>query len=165
MRFGVPVIPSHLTSPSTCALSDPILLDASVLGGAEPDKLERGMLSALARRRPQKLGLLWESYGVRAGDSVTLSVRVTGSQDRSGLARAVQSLGIVGQQEVAIAVSWKEPSPVRRVEVIPAMVPTLRRDLTLDIASLRSGTYNVQVTMTAAGCDARSPLRQFTVTR
>jgi hypothetical protein len=164
-RFGISVIPSHVNSAGACALSEPILLDAKVLNGADSEKLQHGMLSDLAFRRPEKIGLLWESYGVRAGDSVTLAVRVTGVQDRGGLARAAQSLGIVGQQEVAIAVSWKEPTPARRVQAIPAMVPTLRRDLMLDIASLRSGTYAVQVTMTAAGCEATSPARQFTVAR
>ena len=164
-RFGVPVVPSHATSPTGCALSEPILLDASALTTPGMEKLRRGMLSDLSLRRPQKLGLLWESYGVRSGDSVTLTVRVTGAQDRSGLARAVQSLGLVGQQEVAISVSWREPSPARQVEVIPAQVPTLQRDLTLDVASLRSGTYGVQVTMTSKGCTAASPVRSFSVAR
>lgn len=164
-RFGVAVVPTHAASTSRCALSDPMLLDAASISGAGLRDAQRGMLDDLRLQRPSKVGVAWESYGVRAGDTVTIAVTVTGLEDRSALARAAQAVGLSGRRDVEVSVSWTEPSPARQVEVVPGRVATLMRELTLDIAALRAGTYGLQVAMTTAQCAALSPRRNFTVSR
>jgi hypothetical protein len=164
-RFGIARVPTHANTTVSCGLSEPILLDASALSGSATRDLAEGMLSDTRLHRPTKLGLLWESYGVRVGDSVTISVRVTGLTDRDGLGRVAQSLRILDREGVAIAVSWREPAPERHVEVIEGSVVTLSRQLTLDVSSLRGGSYGVQIMLETRSCSAVSPIRPFSVTR
>ncbi len=164
-RFGVATVPTHLASNTACALSDPILLDAASISGAGLTDARRGMLDDLRLQRPVKLGVAWESYGVRASDTVTIAVRVTGLEARSTLARAAQAVGLTGRRDVEVSVSWTEPSPARQAEVVSARIATLMRELTLDIGALRTGAYGLQISMTTAQCTAVSPLREFTVSR
>ncbi|MCC6242560.1 MAG: hypothetical protein IT353_06945 [Gemmatimonadaceae bacterium] len=164
-RFGIARVPTHANTTEACGLSEPILLDASALTGSATRDLAEGMLSDTRLHRPTKLGLLWESYGAPLGDSATIRVRVTGLADRDGLGRVAQALKILDREGVAIEVSWREPAPERQVEVIEGSVITLSRQLTLDVSSLRGGSYGVQILLETRSCSTASPIRAFSVTR
>jgi hypothetical protein len=164
-RFGIPQVTTHANAVDACALSEPILLDAAALTGSSMRDLAGGMLSDTHLTKPTRLGVLWESYGTRIGDSATVRVRVSGVADRTGVSRVAQAMGILGREGVAIEVSWREPAAAQQVEVIESSVPTLSRQLTLDVSSLRTGTYALQLTMTTATCESVSEVREFRVTR
>jgi hypothetical protein len=164
-RFGIAKVTTHANAVEACRLSEPILLDADSLTGNGMRDLERGMLSDTRLNKPVRLGVMWESYGARVSDSATLRVRVIGLANRSGLGRIAQALRVVGRQDVAIEVAWREPTAQQQVEVIEAAVPTLSRQLTLDVSSLRTGSYGVQLSMTTRKCESVSEVREFSITR
>lgn len=164
-RFGVPEAISNANAKDACAMSEPVLVDAEVMTGSGMRDLERGMLSDTHLRKPTRLGVMWESYGTRLTDSATLRVRVSGLANRSGMGRIAQAMRILGRESVAIEVSWREPAAGQQVEVIEAEVPTLSRQLVLDVSSLRSGSYEVQLSMTTKTCESTSPAREFGVSR
>jgi hypothetical protein len=164
-RFGIPQVTTHANAVVACALSEPILLDAASLTGSGMRDLAAGMLSDTRLQKPTRLGVLWESYGTRIGDSATVRVRVSGVADRSGVSRIAQSLRLLGREGVAIEVSWREPATAQQVEEIEASVPTLSRQLALDVSSLRTGTYALQLSMTTRSCDVVSEVREFSVVR
>jgi hypothetical protein len=164
-RFGIPHVTTHANAASACGLSEPMLVSAAALTGNSARDLERGMLSDTRLNKPAGIGVIWESYGTRATDSATVRVRVLGLANRSGLGRLAQSLRVVGRESVAIEVSWREPAAQQAVEVLEAVVPTLARQLRLDLSSLRTGSYGLQLSMTARGCEAESEVREFSVVR
>jgi hypothetical protein len=167
-RFGIAAPPSLAAMrPGEVAVSDPLLFDPP----AGTDPLPEGADAAIARmltttrlRDVRRLGLYWESYGLAAGDTVDVAVRLE-RRDRSGLLRRLaERLSMMTEQDGAVAVRWREPQPGRAaVSAIDGPVPVLSRSLVLDVSGLPAGSYWLDVSVARPGQAAVQGRRELVI--
>jgi hypothetical protein len=137
--------------PGEIAVSDPLLFQPS--DGTEPlpdgpDAAIARMLTTTRLRGVRRLGLYWESYGVAAGDTVDVAVRLE-RRDGTGLLRRLAArLHMLSERDGAVAVRWREPQPGRAAaRVIDGPVPVQSRSLVLDVSGLPPGSYWLDVSV------------------
>jgi hypothetical protein len=165
-RFGVATPPSLAgLARGACAISEPMLVEASALTGGGIEDAYRGLLDDLELRKPRKLGLMWESYGIASTDSVTVSITVASVGEIGRLRRLGMAVGVADDPTVSITVRWTEPRPGISVTAVAARVPTLLRQLTLDVSRLRAGEYVVDIAMESPRCTGARAERAFSITR
>lgn len=150
---------------SGCAISEPMLLDASAIQRRGFDDVREGLLAGTRLVRPTRLGIAWESYGYRERDSVTIGVRIMGAATQTRLEKTGRLFGVGTDPRVGLTMAWTEPNPAHVVTAVDAGTPTLLRELALDISALRAGEYRLQLSMERAGCPAVTSQRAFTVVR
>ncbi len=151
-RWGVPVVPMTPTA-GTCALSDPLLLEGAVTG-TDFDAVRQRVRSSTTLPLGSTTGLYWESYGFLPGDSADVQV-VVESTERS----AVSAL----EQERVVSIAWREPSAATALVPVDQHPTTLGRVMTLNVAALQKGSYQLRITMRSARCAQVSGTRAFQV--
>jgi len=163
-RVGLREVPTLAAlGPSTCALTEPALLD----GTMESDANEpfAGLLGHTTLERPTRVGVAWESYGFAPGDTVTVAVRLASAEALSALRRAGMALGLAEDPRVSVTMQWQEPNPARAGRVVPGTRPIVYRDVQLDVRQLRRGSYVLEVEMQSARCGSVTSQRALTVQR
>jgi hypothetical protein len=91
--------------------------------------------------RGERLALFWESYDLSAGDTLVVSIGVT--RERGGvLRRAAQSLRLA-KSWTPVSLAWRESVAESR-----AIFP---RSVELDLSSLGTGKYRIELTVTRIG--------------
>ena len=114
---------------------------------------------------PKRLGIFWESYGFVSGDSLSVSVQVQRITQPGRWQRIGMALGLSDDPNSAVKISWEEPRPGRSSYQVPALMPTLGRQLVLNVAGLISGEYRLQISMQARGRPPVTSDRLFTIQR
>ena len=156
-RYGLrpPEASGRQVSVSDLLLFDPPLSDS--LPRALPAVIPhtRGSARVLA---DWSLGLFWETYGLDpgGGDAVlTISVTVV-QQSTNWLRRATESLGLVGRR-TPVRLRWQE-----RAELEGSVAA---RSLVLDLSSLSSGRYRIEVAVRggAAGQEPATAAREIRI--
>jgi hypothetical protein len=155
-RFGIAAPPSLATMrPGEIAVSDPLLFQPSDGTEALPDGADAAiarMLTTTRLRGVRRLGLYWESYGVAAGDTVDVAVRLERRDRTRLLRRLAERLHMASEQDGAVAVRWREPQPGRAAaRVIDGPVPVQSRSLVLDVSGLPPGRYWLDVSVARPG--------------
>lgn len=148
-----------------CAVSAPMLLDASAVRRRGLVDVREGLLGSVRLDAPSRIGVAWESYGFREGDTVSVSLRVSGTATQTALQRAGRFFGLGDDPKVGLAITWREPAPEHVVLKVDAATPTLLREIALDIGQLRPGSYDLEVAMERRGCGVVTSRRGFWVTR
>jgi hypothetical protein len=154
-RFGVtPTYPLARMSRDDYAISDPVLL----IVPPDMDELPNLADSAIALMRgsttlsvgTNAIGVYWETYGFSATDSVEIAVSV---QRHSGnvLERAAAAVGVAGDANSLVTVSWKEPQPGHSARTIGGPVPIQMRSVVLKIPSVTPGEYTLEVSARKPG--------------
>lgn len=151
-RWGIPQV---LTTPAagSCALSEPLLLH----GAATEQTFEavrQQVRSSTTLSTGRTTGLYWESYGFAASDSVDVQLIVE-SSERS----ATSPL----ERERVVSMAWREPSATTALVPVADHPTTLGRVMTLNLATLRKGNYQLRITMRSARCAEVAGTRAFQV--
>lgn len=133
-------------------VSDPLLVDPRVaaLPETRQDALD-GMLPGLRIGSESEMVVYWEIYGLEAGATMEISVAL--ERESAGvLTRIVRSLR--GEQAApAPVVSWTEP----------ASGPVHEMALTLGVATLTDGNYDLKIAVAGPDGSAASAIRRFRV--
>ncbi len=163
-RVGVREVPTLAAlGPSTCALTEPALLDGAVV--PDPAAPFAGLLGTTTLDRPTRMGVAWESYGFAPSDTVTVAVRLASADALSALRRAGMALRVTDDPRVSVTMQWQEPDPARAGTVVPGLRPIVSRVVMLDVRQLRRGNYVLEVEMQSARCGTVTSQRQLTVER
>lgn len=150
--------------PGEIAISAPVLVDPPKPGELpvnDPDRALDRLLPTVVFNRIPRLGVYWETYGVAAGDTIDVTIRidrrvVAGVADRVG-----QRLGISERKDGGISVRWREPHPDRGVSTVPGRIPIQGRNVSLDVSSLADGEYTLTVIVARPGQASVSSTRDF----
>ncbi|MBY0492334.1 MAG: hypothetical protein K2R93_21025 [Gemmatimonadaceae bacterium] len=164
-RFLVAAEAMRPLAPNSCAMSPPVLLDAAAIQRRGAADVDDGLLGSTRLVRPGRLGVAWESYGIRERDTVTISLRIAGAATQTRMEQMGRLLHVGTDPRVGLTMRWTEPNPSYLVTPIEARIPTLLRELTVDLSALRSGAYRLEISMERAGCAAVTSQRAFTVVR
>ena len=161
-RYGVPELLTTGELPAgRCALSQPALIEAR---DARPGVTRSAALLPSLSLSDRAVGVLWESYGVRPFDTVTVSVEVRAERTSSVLGVFGRPFGRGNSGPQSIAIQWTEPNGPAITRRVALETPTLERRLTVNLEQLRRGWYVLQLQIeTAAGCQAVSAPRRFEV--
>jgi hypothetical protein len=154
-RFGL-VAPPALAAmaPGEIAVSEPILFDPQSLaatGESEIDNIFDHMYPAVLLEGVKKVGVYWESYGLRRGDSVDVAVEIERVMPVGGWRRIGMAFKVVSRPDETVTVRWTEPQPARSARELRLLKPTLARQLVLDISNFKEGSYHLRIAMARRG--------------
>lgn len=166
-RFGV-VPPATLAAmrAGEIAISDPVLLEpaqgqsAMVAGD---DELNAMLPSSELAADERAIRIFWESYGLAAGDSVRISVRVTRDVTVGRLRRIGIALNIATDPNNSVQVQWTEPNPQRATRSLVGPVPVQMRLLALNLSELVPGPYVLEISMQRPGGPIAQSQRRFSI--
>ena len=134
------------------AVSDPLLVDPGIaaLPETRQDALD-GMLPGLRIGSESEMVVYWEVYGLEPAATMEISVAL--ERERAGvLTRIVRSLR--GEQAApAPVVSWTEL----------ASGPVHEMALTLGVAELQDGNYDLKIAVSGPDGSVASAIRRFSV--
>lgn len=148
------------------AISEPVILRAPPDGGElpnDPDSAIRLMAGSTRVPASKRIGVYWETYGLRPADSVNVAVWIERFTPQGIMRRFGIALRVATDLNTPIALSWAEPDPARRSYVIYGDVPIVGRSVTLDVAMLPRGDYWLDVAVGKPGQEPVRGRRAFTV--
>ena len=168
-RFGI-VAPPTLREmrPGEVAVSEPILFDATAveaIGVSEMGNIVDAMYPSTVLEGAKQVGVYWESYGFRQGDTVDVSVQIERVNQLSKVRRIGLAFRVTTDPNFTVTARWTEPQPGRSSQVIPGMIPILARHITQNISQLPGGTYRLRVAMQRKNGELVSADRLFQLTR
>lgn len=151
-RFGVTPPPTLATmTASDFAVSDPALLrldDGEFDNIAVTDSLLNRMLGTTRLgRMDRRVGLYWETYGIPAGDTVNISVRVATDVELSAMRRLGMALNVAENPNGAVVQRWTEPDARRSTGFTTGRVPVQSRAVVLNLGLLQPDTYVIEVSV------------------
>lgn len=168
-RFGI-VAPPTLREMrrGEVAVSEPILFDAAAiaeLGVSEMGSIVDAMYPSTVLAGAKQIGVYWESYGFRQGDTVDVSVQIERVNQLSKARRIGMAFRVTTDPNFTVTARWTEPQPGRSSQSIPGMIPILARHITQNVSELPAGTYRLRVSMQRKGGEPVSADRLFQLTR
>lgn len=157
-RYGVtPPPPLSAMVPGEVAISEPLLLRPPVNAESLPSETSAA-LGLLAPSdtvpRGKKIGVYWETYGVRPADSVEVAVWIERYTPQGILRRFATRLNIANDLNTPISITWQETGRGRNASVIEGPVPVVSRSIILDSSKLARGDYWLGIAVKAPGREA-----------
>jgi hypothetical protein len=152
IRFsgGPPPMPSQRVT-----LSDVLVVRGAELPPANLAEAEPLALGSLRLKEGSVVGLYWEVYGLRAGDTPRVSLLVVPQRGSQPLRLGREERRLSGQDVVVN--EWVEP---------PAAGHTVEpRAINVSISTLRRGRYTVSVAVSLGGRDLVESVRTIEVVR
>lgn len=160
-RWGLREVPTLASlGPTSCAISDPVLVHAR-----ESAESFGGMLGSTELVNPTSVGVAWESYGFSTRDSVTISLRIASTDALSGLRRAGMALRVADDPRVNVTMQWRESTPSRTGVEVAGSRPIVYHSVAVDVRKLRAGAYGVEIEMSSATCGTVMATRTLTLSR
>ena len=167
VRFGViPPPPLSTMRAGEIALSDPVLLErgSDAPGLLATDSIFDAMIPSSALASDERnVRVFWESYGINPGDTVTISVRVTGDRTVGRLRRIGIALNLTSDPNNSVGVQWTEPNAQRTTRTLTGPVTVQMRLMSLNLSQLEPGPYVLEISMQKGSTVARSQ-RRFSLT-
>ena len=168
-RFGI-VAPPTLREMrrGEVAISEPILFDAAAveeLGVSEMGNIVDAMYPSTVLEGAKQVGVYWESYGFRQGDTVEVSVQIERVNQLSKVRRIGMAFRVSTDPNFTVTARWTEPQPGRSSQSIPGTIPILARHITQNVSQLPEGTYRLRVSMQRKRGELVSADRLFQLTR
>lgn len=93
----------------------------------------------------RRIGVYWESYGLDAGDTVIVAIRVGLDTTLSRMRRVGVALGVASDPSSEVTVQWTEPNAARSTRTLAGPIPVQLRSVLLDLSPLKPGTYTLEV--------------------
>lgn len=150
-RIGIaPPAPLSAMNAGEIALSDPVLLQVSKTPDDEllsGDMLLNRMIgsTSISLTETPRFSVMFESYGVRARDTVSVSVSLHRRETLSAWRRLGIALRAADNPNASITIKWSEPNRSARVVTVDGAVPIQTRSVALDISQLTTGPYDLVV--------------------
>lgn len=169
-RFGI-IPPATLQAmrAGDIAISDPVLLDAqdgALNVDAPTDALLEEILNTVhLDLRHRRVGVYWETYGINATDTVTVSVTVATDQQLSAMRRLGMALNVAENPNSAVVQRWVEPDVNHAIRVQPGRVPVASRALLLNLGLLQVGAYVLEVSVERRDGKVATGRRRITIER
>lgn len=169
-RFGVvPPPPLDSMKVGDLELSDIAFIDpkGDSVKISEPneDLLDHMMGSVRLDSEHRRLGLYWESYGVAAGDSVKITLRIGNMVEVGTLQRIGIALRLSDDPNRSITQSWTEPDLNRGTRTLEGPIPVQLRAVALNLSQLLPGEYAVEISMQRPSGLTATTVRRFTIER
>lgn len=148
-RIGIaPPMTLRAMKPDEIALSDPIVLQAPPDGASplEPgEELLNRMLGSttISLAVHSRVGVFFESYGVREGDTVSVSVTLRRTESLSVLRRLGTLFNVAGDPNGSVTITWQEPNPAHVTRTVGGTVAIQSRAISLGISALTPGPYEL----------------------
>ncbi len=146
-RVGiVPDLPLDSLGRDAIGVSQPVLFasGADRVLPANAEELVEAMLATTTVRAGSSVGVYWENYGLSAGDSLRVSINLIPASAPGLLRRmatAVKLLDVVS----SVTVQWTEPMMASRVDGASEKVGIRPRSVVLDLSTLKSGEYWIEL--------------------
>ena len=152
--------------PGEVAISEPVLLQAAssdeVLPSA-PDSALKRMAGGTRVQNVGRLGVYWETYGVKATDSIEVAVWIERYKAQGFIRRFAKKLSLAEDLNTPVAITWQEAQAGHNAYVIDGPVPIIARSVTLDVTRLPKGDYWLDVLVRKPGQDPVRGRRSFTI--
>ncbi len=148
-RIGIePPVTLSAMKHGDIALSDPVLLQlpSGDAGPLEPgEALLSQMLGSttISLAQHSRVGVFFESYGVREVDTVTVSVTVRRRESVSAVRRLGMLLNVAGDPNASVTISWSEPNFAHVTRTVDGTVPIQSRAISIDLSALTPGPYEL----------------------
>jgi hypothetical protein len=167
-RFGVTPKPALASMRrDSIDISDPVLLAAPAMIDALPNDIDGVLPLMLGSTRlaqgVSRVGVYWETYGIAATDTVSIAIRVQRTTPLTVLDRVGAVTGLGGNSNAPVSFEWKEPDPRHQVRTLGGTVPIQMRSVVIDISTLTTGDYSLEIAVTKAGRAPVRSSREFTV--
>ena len=155
-RFGIVPPPSLSTMRAAdVAISDAALIDVrrgSFDAQTPADTILDHLLGSVQLdSTTRRVGLYWETYGIAAGDTVAIAVRVSRDDDVSLARRLGVALNVASDPNRPIEIRWTEPDPQHATRTLVGPVPVQQRFLVLNLGQLIAGTYALEISVERRG--------------
>ncbi|MEO7362375.1 MAG: hypothetical protein ABI120_18735 [Gemmatimonadaceae bacterium] len=147
------------------ALSDPVFLlmpERDVIVPNDEKTVMPFMAGSLSFDHGDPLGVYWESYGFRLGDTLNVNVTVRRDGDVNALRRVGAALGVASSLRDSISVSWTEFDGRNSTLISGGNKPVIGRSVRLDLKALSPGKYVILIEIRTLQRAARSE-RHFTI--
>jgi len=164
-RFGITIPPSLAAlQKGDIALSLPVLLHGTLIDARTRslDTVLSAMRSDDVMSGAEPLGVYWESYGMAATDSVSISVRISRVDQPSGVRRAAVNVGVANDARGTVTVQWREPTSERlTVHIDGVGGRAVGRLVLLNLSAQAPGEYLLEVDVRAADGRRASGVRRL----
>lgn len=165
-RFAISPPAALSTLGSGLGLSDPMLTRVE---GDDQQSMTLGqavgsMLPTTVLNNPRRLGVFWENYGLAAGDTGTVAMRLVRRDDRNVARRVVGNLVGVGSSD-SLLVRWRPQLGTADVGSIDAGVSIRPAFLALDVSALPAGHYVLELILERPGQPTATSRREFDIVR
>jgi hypothetical protein len=156
IRHGiVPPEPLSAMAERTIAISDPALIDvrSEIANRVLPDEsmLDHMLGSTILAADQRRIGVYWETYGVAAADTVTVTVSMASDQDIGSLRRLGMALNLASDPKRSLQIRWTEPSSEHNTRTLTGPVPVQLRSVVLNVSQLTPGPYMLTVSVERRG--------------
>jgi len=168
IRYGI-VSPAPLNAMARgeIGISEPAVIDVrgDVANLQLPDEslLDHLLGTVVLGADQRRIGLYWETYGVAAGDTVTVTVSMASDQDIGSLRKLGMALNLASDPKRSLQIRWTEPNSQRNTRTLTGPVPVQLRSLVLNISQLSPGPYVLTVSIERAGSGVASGQRRVLV--
>jgi hypothetical protein len=154
----------------TIALSDPIVLEMRDrnAGPLQPGEalLDRMLGSTtISLSNDPRIGVFFESYGVSARDTVSVSVSLHRRENLSAFRRLGMAIRVADDVNASVTIKWTEPNAAHVVRTVTGAVPIQSRAVALDISGLSPGPYEIVVGIQRGSQPVVTSSRWVTVTK
>ena len=161
-RFGI-TAPAPIARPDSLAVSDPLFVDpsASTLG-MNPMVAVARMLPTTTLRNASRVGVYWEVYGLPAGDTTSVSMRVIRITEPGLLERVLNTVGL-GASRDTVTIRW---NPGQSNETIVSDgFRVSSRSIVLNLEAIPKGEYVMEIVMQPVGRAPAISRRAFKIVR
>lgn len=145
----VPPAPLSAMSANEVAISPPALIQATSEGAPLPvpdeSLLDQLLGSTTLGPLQRRVVVYWETYGIHATDTATISVTMTSAQELSTLRKVGMALNLASDPTRSLQIRWTEPSSQHNTRTLTGPIPVQLRSLVLNLAQLAPGPYILTV--------------------
>lgn len=153
------------------AISEAVLLKTDGTGAPSPAKSDSLLAQMLGStsiniRTAPKVGVYWETYGVNARDSVAIGIRLERRVNVGGVRRLGMALGLAGNPNAAIDITWREPEIGRVTSTSDGGGIAIQgRTVVLDLSRLEPGPYDVVMSVARVRGTPVTSVKRINITR
>ncbi|MCC6242932.1 MAG: hypothetical protein IT353_08825 [Gemmatimonadaceae bacterium] len=150
-RFGlIPPPALNDMAARSLAISSPVfvtLADSTADVPTIPERVIADMASSLTFERSMRVGVYWEAYGFAVGDTIDVRLTIARDESSSGVRRAGERLGLVGERRDSVVIAWREPDQRSGMRVPTELMTTTSRAVALALRELPLGAYRLLIEM------------------
>ena len=166
-RLGItPPPPLIVMAPGEMAVSDPVLLKAGSVDEVlpnDPDVALLRMAGSTVVQNVGRLGVYWETYGIKPTDSVDVAVWIERYTPQGFVRRFAARLDLVPDLNTPVVMSWSESESGHNAHVLAGPQPIIARAVSLDVSKLPKGDYWLDLVVRKPGNEPMRGRRSFTI--